>query len=68
MGRVEGGKLMANIECDMLDRKEGKVKKKCDSGCKYFMFQHLETACVLSEVYSVKQGEECYIYEPKGQI
>ena len=56
---------MANEKCNHLDRLEGKEKKVCNSGCKNFYFPNLPTACVLSEVYSVKQGEGCYIYETK---
>jgi len=48
-----------------LDSKE--PKRPCDSGCPYFKYPHLDTACVLSEVYSVKQGEPCAIYFDKAQ-
>ncbi len=54
---------MANDICNHLDKMDGKEKRICDSGCKNFRFPHLERACVLSEVYSVKKGEGCYIYE-----
>jgi uncharacterized protein YutD len=54
---------MANGICNKLDKLEGKIKITCDAGCKYFKFPHLETACVLSEVYSVKKGGGCYIYD-----
>jgi hypothetical protein len=47
----------------LLDRNE--PKQKCDSGCDYFRFPHLGTACVLSDVYSVKKGELCAIYVKK---
>lgn len=56
---------MAKEECNKLDRLEGKQKRLCDKGCKYFSFHHLDRACVLSEVYSVEQGQCCYIYEAK---
>ncbi len=56
---------MAKEECNKLDRLEGKQKRICDQGCKNYMFDHLDTACVLSEVYSVKKGEGCYIYQIK---
>jgi len=56
---------MADERCNKLDRLEGKVKRNCDKNCKNFKFPHLDTACVLSEVYSVKQNEGCYIYEEK---
>jgi hypothetical protein len=39
--------------------------KICDTGCKYYVFSHSEVPCVLSDVYSVKKGEKCYIYEVK---
>lgn len=54
---------MANEICNKLDQIEGKEKKPCDDGCKYFMFPQLKTACCLSDVYSVKKGELCSIYE-----
>lgn len=56
---------MAKQICNILDRVEGKQARKCDSGCKNYMFDHLDTACVLSEVYSVRKNEPCYIYEVK---
>ena len=56
---------MADKRCDILDKAEGKKKRYCDNGCVNFRFPHLDTACVLSEVYSVKQGEGCYIYKEK---
>jgi len=58
---------MANPICNALDRGEGKQSKICDSGCKYYRFDHLDTACVLSEVYSVKKSQPCYIYEFKKE-
>ena len=58
---------MAQEICNWFDMLEGRKKRTCDSGCKNFRFPNLETACVLSEVYSVKKGEGCYIYEPKEQ-
>lgn len=54
---------MANEINNKLDRLDGKKKRTCDDGCKYFMFPDLLIACVLSDVYSVRQGEGCYIYE-----
>ena len=56
---------MANPICTALDKVEGKKARKCDSGCKYYRFDHLDTACVLSEVYSVRKNEPCYVYELK---
>ena len=57
---------MAHELNNRLDRLGGKVKTICDSGCKNFKFPHLETACVLSGVCSVKKGEGCYIYSKGG--
>ena len=54
---------MANEICNKLDQIEGKEKKHLDDGCKYILFPQNKTACCLSEVYSVKKGEDCYIYE-----
>ena len=54
---------MANEINNKLDKLEGKKKRICDDGCKYFMFPDLPIACVLSDVYSVRQGEECSLYE-----
>lgn len=56
---------MAKEICNILDRAEGKKAKKCDKDCKNYKFDHLDRACVLSEVYSVKKNEPCYIYEIK---
>ena len=58
---------MAKEICNLLDKLEGKRPKKCDAGCKYYKFAHLKTPCVLSGVYSVDKGEDCYIYEPKKE-
>ena len=54
---------MAHKINDMLDRIEGKTQELCDKHCKNFHFPNLERACVLSGVYSVKQGEMCFIKE-----
>jgi len=48
---------------EALDR--GMKKKPCDSGCPYYRFDHLDVPCVLSDVYSVKKGQPCAIYEEK---
>ena len=55
---------MANEICNKLDKAEGKVKKSCNNKCEYFKFPYLEIACCLSEVYSVKKNQGCYIYKP----
>lgn len=56
---------MAHRICTALDRAEGKKARKCDSGCENYRFDHLDNACVLSEVYSVNKGVDCYIYKVK---
>jgi hypothetical protein len=43
---------------------EGREKRVCDSTCKYWRFPHLDRACVLSEVFSVRRGEMCTEYQP----
>jgi hypothetical protein len=57
---------MAHPLNDLLDRVDGETTKICDKGCECWKFPHLETACVLSEVYSVKKGEPCFIYKEKA--
>jgi len=44
----------------VLDSKS--TKKKCDKTCKNHMFDHLDVACVLSDVYSVRKNELCAIH------
>ena len=44
---------------EALDRNKPKIK--CDKTCKHYRFDHLDTACVLSDVWSVKKGELCAI-------
>ena len=56
---------MAHVINNKLDKAEGKKQRLCDAGCKYWRFPHLDTACVLSEVYSVRKNMPCYIYEDK---
>ena len=58
---------MANEICNKLDQLEGKTKTVCNNKCDYFKFPHLKIACVLSGVYSVPQGEGCYIYVEKKE-
>ena len=48
--------------CILLDRLEGREAIPCDSGCKYWKFPHLDCACVLSDVFSVKKREPCFEY------
>ena len=40
------------------------TKHVCDESCKYWRFTHLDTACVLSPVFSVPKGEMCAEYTP----
>jgi len=54
---------MAHPICDKLDQLEGKKATPCNDTCEYWSFPHLETACVLSGVFSVRKGELCYIYK-----
>ncbi len=49
----------------MLAYLEGKEKHECDASCKYWRFPHLDTACVLSPVFSVRKSEMCTEYERK---
>ncbi len=44
----------------ILDKNE--PKKKCDKSCDNFRFDHLDTACCLSSVFSVKKNELCAIH------
>ena len=57
---------MAHIINDKLNQLEGRKKHICDNTCEYFCFPHLETACVLSGVFSVPKGRGCYEYKLKG--
>ena len=41
---------------------KNKPKRNCSKECKNFKFPHRDTACVLSDVYSVKIGEPCAIF------
>ncbi len=54
---------MAHKINDLLNKAEGRTAEVCDSDCKNFRFPHLDNACVLSEVFSVRKGEMCYIKE-----
>lgn len=57
---------MAHEICNFLDKNEN--GKRCDAGCSNYVFDHRETACVLSDVYSVKKNEICKIYKDKNII
>ena len=56
---------MAHKINEILDRAEKKIPVKCSKECDYFAFPRLPRACVLSDVYSVNQGELCYIFKEK---
>lgn len=56
---------VAHIIDNKLNKLEGKEKHNCDKECKYWSFPHLDTACVLSGVFSVKKGCGCYNYVKK---
>jgi len=59
------GKKMAHSINILLNKIEGKIPVSCNEDCKYWRFPHNETACVLSDVFSVKKGEVCLEFEPK---
>lgn len=48
---------------DKINKFANKQSHKCDNTCKNFAFPHLSRAYILSEVYSVLKGEECYEYQ-----
>jgi hypothetical protein len=48
-----------------LDRTGGVKPRPCGNWCDNYRFPHLNPACVLSDVYSVKKGEPCYNYIEK---
>ena len=56
---------MAHPINDKINILKGQVHVPCNETCKYWKFPHLETACILSSVFSVKKGEPCFEYEPK---
>jgi len=56
---------MAHPINDLLNRKWGVKAIPCSKECEYFKFPHLERACVLSDVFSVLQGEPCGEFKPK---
>ena len=51
---------MAHPINDAINKAEGRKAVPCSEECKYWRFPHLDTACCLSKVYSVKKGELCY--------
>jgi len=48
---------------DLLNRIAGRKTEPCTDKCEYWRFPHLETACELSDVFSVKQGEPCFEFK-----
>jgi hypothetical protein len=58
---------MAHEAHEMLSKRWGIKPVKCSNACEYFKFPHLKNACVLSDVFSVEQGELCYSYKAKQQ-
>ena len=59
--------MVAHIINDKINKLEGKTQHSCDKTCVYFKFPHLETACVLSDVFSVPKGKMCYEYKIKKE-
>ena len=57
---------MAHPKNDMINIIEGREPMKCNKTCEYWAFPHLNRACVLSDVFSVLKGENCYEY--KGEL
>ena len=52
---------------DTVDAFNKKQSKPCDDGCINYQnaFSHRDSACVLSDVYSVNRGCMCSIYQEK---
>jgi hypothetical protein len=57
---------MAHKIAEILDKNES--KRPCDSGRSNYQFDHLNTPCVLSSVFSVPKGLPCAIYKSKESI
>ncbi len=53
---------MAHSINDKINKIEGGKAVICNNSCKYWKFPHLDTACVLSSVFSVPKGELCFEY------
>ena len=56
---------MAHPINDIINKREGRIARLCDEGCKYFAFYHSRKACILSSVFSVSQGDDCFEYEER---
>ena len=54
---------MAHPINDKLNKFWGVKATPCNSHCRYWRFPHLEVACCLSEVFSVRKGELCYEFQ-----
>jgi len=56
---------MAHPINNFINKIEGRKATACNDTCEYWCFPHLDKACILSDVFSVKKGEPCYEYKPK---
>lgn len=56
---------MAHYLHDVLHRISNTKPEPCDDKCSYYRFEHLDTACILSEVFSVLKGANCFIKKIK---
>ena len=56
---------MAHKLNDIINKIEKRKSTPCNNTCEYYRFPHLERACILSEVYSVRKGELCFEYKAK---
>lgn len=56
---------MAHPLCIKLNKTEGLVPKPCTDKCEYWKYPCLKTACILSDVFSVRKGELCYEFKEK---
>ena len=69
VARMNGtGPSACSVISETMDRIAGKKKHVCDESCKYWRFPHLDTACVLSSVFSVRKGEMCAEYTPNMKV
>ena len=50
---------------DAINRLGKRVPVPCSDQCQYWKFAHLDRACVLSDVFSVRKGEPCYEFKEK---
>ena len=54
---------MAHPINDKLNRIEKRKAVVCNDTCVHWRFPHLDNACVLSDVFSVKKGQPCFEYK-----